>query len=104
MGGAYSFFVSNEATPPPFLPKYVPALFLCYLVPGLWSSAGVYVGADNELYKFASGYLLAPILVWLCLACDIKGIIMLGWRPIVMFFVGTFGVFSRNGVGRVMCI
>ncbi len=52
----------------------------------------MYVGADNRLYAFASSYCLGPILVWLCLACDIKGIVALGWRPLVMFFIGSLGV------------
>ena len=48
---------------------------------------------QSGLYKpMASRYLLPAALILLCLAIDIKGIINLGWRAIVMFLAATLGI------------
>lgn len=46
----------------------------------------------SQLYFVASRYLLPASLILLCLNIDIKGIINLGWRAIVMFFSATIGI------------
>lgn len=46
----------------------------------------------SKLYFVASRYLLPASLVLLCLSIDLKGIINLGWRAIVMFLTATLGI------------
>ena len=46
----------------------------------------------SQLYFVASRYLLPASLILLCLNIDIKGIINLGWKAIVMFFSATIGI------------
>ncbi len=46
----------------------------------------------SQLYFMASRYLLPASLILLCLNIDIKGIINLGWRAIVMFLAATFSI------------
>lgn len=46
----------------------------------------------SSLYYMASRYLLPASLVLLCLSIDIKGVINLGWRSLVMFFTATLGI------------
>lgn len=46
----------------------------------------------SQLYFMASRYLLPASLVLLCLSIDIKGIINLGPKAIIMFLAGTLGI------------
>lgn len=72
--------------------KYVPALLLCYFLPSLFNSAGIISGEESKLYFVSSRYLLPAALVLLTLSIDIKGIINLGPKAIIMFLTGTLGV------------
>jgi len=72
--------------------KYVPALLLCYFLPSLFNSAGIISGETSKLYFVSSRYLLPAALVLLTLSIDIKGIINLGPKAIIMFLTGTAGV------------
>lgn len=73
--------------------RYVPALLLCYFVPSLFSTAGVISGDHSKtLYYVASRYLLPACLVLLCLSIDLKGVLRLGPKALIMFFTGTIGI------------
>lgn len=47
---------------------------------------------ESELYFVASRYLLPASLVLLCLSIDLKGIINLGPKALIMFFAATIGI------------
>jgi uncharacterized membrane protein len=72
--------------------KVIPALLLCYFVPSILNSAGIISGDSSNLYFVASRYLLPASLVLLCLSIDLKGIVRLGPKAIIMFFAGTLGI------------
>ncbi|HEX9692221.1 MAG TPA: DUF819 family protein [Gemmatimonadales bacterium] len=72
--------------------KYVPALLLCYFIPSLYNSFGLIDGEQSRLYFVASRYLLPATLVLLTLSIDLKGILRLGPKAIVMFATGTVGI------------
>lgn len=72
--------------------KIIPALLLCYFLPSVFNSLGIISGDDSNLYFMASRYLLPTSLVLLCLSIDLKGIIKLGPKAIIMFFAGTIGI------------
>ena len=74
--------------------KFVPALLLCYFVPALLNwPLGLIDPSSSGLYNpMASRYLLPAALILLCLSIDIKGIVGLGWRAIVMFVAATLGI------------
>ena len=85
--------------------KYIPALLLCYIVPAILNSvglissewdvvdeAGEVATEKSQLYFVASRYLLPASLVLLTLSIDLKAIANLGWRALLMFFVGTIGI------------
>jgi len=72
--------------------KFIPALLLCYFLPSVLNSLGIISGDDSNLYFVASRYLLPSSLVLLCLSIDLKGIMSLGPKAIIMFLAGTMGI------------
>lgn len=71
---------------------YVPSLLLCYFIPSIYNSLGLISGDVSNLYFVASRYLLPASLVLLTLSIDLKGIINLGPKAVIMFFAGTAGI------------
>ncbi|MTI86411.1 MAG: DUF819 family protein [Balneolaceae bacterium] len=72
--------------------KFVPSLLLCYFIPSLLTTFGIVSEEGSSLYFVASRYLLPASLVLLTLSIDLKGIMNLGPKAIIMFFAGTFGI------------
>jgi uncharacterized membrane protein len=85
--------------------KIVPGLFMAYMVPALFTTLGWIapewesISSDGEvtkhssnLYYVASRYLLPAALVLMTLSIDLKGVVNLGWKALIMFFTGTLGI------------
>lgn len=72
--------------------RYVPALLLCYFIPGLLNTLGVISNEGSNLYPVARDYLLPTSLILLTLSSDLGGILRLGPKAIIMFLVGTASV------------
>lgn len=72
--------------------KYVPALLLCYFLPAILNSFHIISGEYSQLYFISSRYLLPASLVLLCLSIDLKEILKLGPKALIMFFAGTIGI------------
>lgn len=72
--------------------KYVPALLLCYFLPSLLNTFGVVNGSESSVYYVASRYLLPACLILLTITIDLKAIINLGPKALIMFLVGTLGI------------
>ncbi|MGJ8669202.1 MAG: DUF819 domain-containing protein [Oceanococcus sp.] len=72
--------------------NWVPALLLCYFIPGLYNTLGLIDGNASNIYYVASRYLLPATLVLLTLSIDLPGIRRLGGKAIIMFFAGTTGI------------
>lgn len=91
---ALIFYTSSLTTP--FWKKfytYVPALLLCYFIPALLNwPLGLISGEESNLYTIASRYFLPASLILFCLSIDMKGIIGLGPKALIMFFTATVGV------------
>ncbi len=90
---AFVFYTSGSSNPrwQKFY-KYVPSLLLCYFIPSIFNSAGIISGEESNLYFVASRYLLPASLVLLTLSIDLKGILKLGPKALIMFLTGTFGI------------
>ncbi|MBO6571602.1 MAG: DUF819 family protein [Balneola sp.] len=73
--------------------KFVPSLLLCYFVPSVFTTLGVISPDGSNLYYVASRFLLPASLILLTLSIDLKAIMNLGWKAVMMFFAGTFGIF-----------
>ena len=71
---------------------YIPPLLLCYFVPSIFSTIGVYSGDVSRLYTIASQYLLPTSLVLLTISIDLKAIARLGPKAVIMFLGGTVGI------------
>ena len=72
--------------------KIVPGLALCYFVPSLLNTFGVVSPDESKVYFVASRYLLPTSLVLLTISIDVKQIIALGPKALIMFFTATAGV------------
>ncbi|MGW8123810.1 DUF819 family protein [Roseivirga echinicomitans] len=91
---AIVFQTSNSGKP--FWKKFytfIPSLLLCYFLPALLNwPLGLISGEVSNLYFVASRYLLPASLVLLCLSIDLKGILNLGPKALIMFFAATIGI------------
>ena len=71
---------------------FLPALLLCYFVPGILNSVGIIDGENSQLYFMASRYLLPASLVLLTLSIDWTGIKKIGPKALIMTFTATGSV------------
>ncbi|MFB2659777.1 MULTISPECIES: DUF819 family protein [Shewanella] len=89
----FVFYTSSSSHP--FWQKFyrfIPALLLCYFLPSLLNTFGVIDGGTSQLYYVASRYLLPACLVLLILSVDLKAILGLGPKAVIMFLTGTVGI------------
>ncbi len=87
------FYTSNSKSP--VLRKFykvIPMLLLCYFLPSLLTTLGIVDGEHSNLYYVASRYLLPASLVLLTLSIDLKEVMKLGHKALIMFFTGSIGV------------
>ena len=83
----------------------VPALFMAYMVPALFTTLGLIapewetvtesgevVKHSSNLYFMSKEYLLPAALVLMTLSIDLKAVFNLGWKAVAMFFAGTVGI------------
>lgn len=83
----------------------VPALFMAYFLPALLTTSGLIspewttisetgetTTGKSSLYYMSSRYLLPAALVLMTLSIDLKGVLNLGPKALVMFFAGTIGI------------
>lgn len=71
---------------------YIPALLLCYVLPGLMNSFGIIDGEKSALYTVSSQYLLPAALVLLTSTADVRAILRLGDKALYVFLAGTVGI------------
>lgn len=83
----------------------VPALFMAYFIPALFTTAGIIspewisisdtgeaIIGSSSLYYMSSQYLLPAALVLMTLSIDLKGVFNLGPKALIMFLTGTAGI------------
>jgi uncharacterized membrane protein len=83
----------------------VPALLVCYLLPAVFTSLNIIspewveIGANGEevskessIYFIASRYLLPAALVLMTLSIDMKALLNLGPKALIIFLAGTVGI------------
>ena len=83
--------------------KYIPGLLLCYFIPSILNSLNlVSPEVSKNLYYVASRYLLPASLVLLTLSIDLKSIINLGPKAIIMFLTGTVGILIGGPISLII--
>lgn len=82
--------------------RFIPALLLCYFLPSLLNTFGVIDGHTSQLYFVASRYLLPACLVLLILSVDLKAILGLGPKAVIMFLTGTVGIVIGGPIALLM--
>ncbi|AVT48374.1 DUF819 family protein [Shewanella baltica] len=99
----FVFYTSSSSHP--FWQKFyrfIPALLLCYFLPSLLNTFGVIDGNTSQLYFVASRYLLPACLVLLILSVDLKAILSLGPKALIMFLTGTVGIVIGGPVALLL--
>ncbi|HAL89911.1 MAG TPA: hypothetical protein DCM66_04430, partial [Erythrobacter sp.] len=71
---------------------FVPIILVCYLVPSLMTTFGLIDVSESNLWPVAKDYFLPAALFLMTLSIDIKGILGLGNKAIVMFLTATVGI------------
>jgi uncharacterized membrane protein len=84
-------FYLAEKTPLAAFFKKVPLLVFAYFIPSVLASLGV-IPTSAPLYDSVMSFVLPASLLLLTLAVDIKGIINLGPKALIMFFAATAGI------------
>ena len=72
--------------------KVVPMLLLCYFLPSLLTLFDIVDPKVSRLYFVASRYLLPASLVLLTISIDLREVVKLGPKAVIMFLTGTVGV------------
>ncbi len=70
----------------------VPSILVCYFLPSLLSTVGIISGEVSNLYFVSSRYLLPTSLVLLTISVDLRAIMRLGPKALIMFGAGTVGI------------
>ena len=101
-------FITSSVKSGPWKKFYaiIPGVLMCYLLPSVFTSLGViapewqvldeasgeFIKHKSNLWDMAKWYLLPAALVFLTLSIDLKSIISLGPKALIMFFTGTIGI------------
>lgn len=70
----------------------VPTVLMCYLLPAILASTGIIDEKASQTYYIASRYLLPAALILMTLSIDLKAIVNLGSKALIMFLTGTAGI------------
>ncbi|MBO2617233.1 DUF819 family protein [Shewanella algae] len=73
--------------------RFLPVMVACYFVPSLLNTMGLIAVKDSQLPKFAVDYLMPMCLVLMLLGLDIGSIWRCGGKLLLLFFIGSLGVF-----------
>ena len=71
---------------------FVPIILVCYLVPSLFVTTGFVDASESQLWPIARDYFLPAALFLMTLSIDLKAILGLGSKAIVMFLTATIGI------------
>lgn len=72
--------------------RWVPVMVVCYVMPSLFNTFGLVDTSASQLSSIASRYIMPACLTLLIISVDIKSMLMLGPKIIVLFLVGSLGI------------
>jgi uncharacterized membrane protein len=87
-------FKTSSSKRPGFVKFYkvIPPLLLCYFLPSFLTTFHIADTGNSNLYNIASGYLLPAALVLVTMSINLKEILRLGPKSLIMFLAGSFGI------------
>ncbi|MXO91864.1 DUF819 family protein [Pontixanthobacter aquaemixtae] len=71
---------------------FIPIILVCYLLPSLMVTFGLINVDESNLWPIAKDYFLPAALFLMTLSIDMKGVIGLGSKALIMFFTATAGI------------
>ncbi len=71
---------------------FIPIILVAYLLPSLMVTFGLIDVTDSNLWPVAKDYFLPAALFLMTLSIDLKGVIGLGPKALIMFFTATIGI------------
>ncbi len=77
----------------------MPSLLMCYFLPSVFTTLGIIDPSKSRLYFVASRYLLPASLVLFTISVDLKEIVKLGPKALIMFLAGSVGNHYRRATG-----
>ncbi len=89
----------------PFWKKFysvVPIILLCYFLPSLLNTFGLVDPDQSRVYFVASRYLLPACLVLLTISIDLKEIVKLGPKALIMFFTATISIVIGGPIAIIL--
>jgi uncharacterized membrane protein len=93
--GLLALVFTTHSSKSPFWRRFysvVPSVLVCYFMPSVLGTLGIIDGEASQLYFVASRYLLPTSLVLLTISVDMRGILRLGPKALIMFLTGTVGI------------
>lgn len=99
------FVFTTSSGNSPFWKKFygvVPTLFMCYFLPSLLNTFGIIDPDKSRLYFVVSRYLLPACLVLLTISVDLKELVKLGPKALIMFFTGTIGIMIGGPIAIII--
>lgn len=82
--------------------KVIPPLLLCYFLPSFLTTFHIVDKQDSDLYNIASQYLLPAALVLLTMSINLKEILRLGPKSLIMFLTGSFGIIIGGPLAMII--
>lgn len=80
----------------------MPSLLMCYFLPSVFTTLGIIDPSESRLYFVASRYLLPASLVLFTISVDLKEIVKLGPKALVMFLAGSIGIILGGPVAILL--
>lgn len=82
---------------------FFPPVMVCYFLPAFLNwPLNIISGKESQLYFIASRYLLPASLILLCLSIDLKGVLNLGRKALIMFFAATLGIIIGGPIALLL--
>ena len=82
--------------------KVVPIILLCYFIPSLLNTFNIADPDTSKVYFVSSRYLLPACLVLLTISVDLKEIVKLGPKSLIMFFTATVSVIIGGPIAIII--
>ncbi|WP_153916038.1 DUF819 domain-containing protein [Shewanella sp. TC10] len=72
--------------------RFVPVMVMCYVLPSLLNTFNIVDASLSELNTITSKYLMPACLTLLIISVDIKSMLLLGPKIVILFLLGSLGV------------